>query len=48
MVIESAIGGTNITTTIEGRARFPVHVRYPRELRDDPELRALTVIVPPP
>ena len=34
-VILSAIGGENVTTTIEGRARFPVNVRYPRELRDD-------------
>lgn len=35
--IETAIGGMNITTTVEGRERFPVRVRYPRELRDDPE-----------
>jgi len=35
MVIMSAIGGENITTTIEGRERYPVNVRYPRELRDD-------------
>jgi len=34
-VITSAIGGENITTTIEGRERYPVNVRYPRELRDD-------------
>ena len=34
-VILSAIGGENVTTTVEGRARFPVNVRYPRELRDD-------------
>ena len=34
-VIMSAIGGENVTTTIEGRARYPVNVRYPRELRDD-------------
>ena len=34
-VILSAVGGENVTTTIEGRARFPVNVRYPRELRDD-------------
>ncbi len=33
-VIMSAIGGENVTTTIEGRERFPVNVRYPRELRD--------------
>jgi Cu(I)/Ag(I) efflux system membrane protein CusA/SilA len=35
MVIMSAIGGENVTTTIEGRERYPVNVRYPRELRDD-------------
>src|SRR5512135_443680 len=34
-VIMSAIGGENITTTIEGRERYPVNLRYPRELRDD-------------
>jgi copper/silver efflux system protein len=36
-VISVAIGGRTLTTTIEGRERFPVRVRYPRELRDDPE-----------
>jgi len=35
--IEAAVGGINLTTTIEGRERFPVRVRYPRELRDNPE-----------
>ncbi len=35
--IETAIGGMTITTTVEGRERFPVRVRYPRELRDNPE-----------
>ncbi|UTW63076.1 efflux RND transporter permease subunit [bacterium SCSIO 12741] len=35
--IEIAIGGSKITSTVEGRERFPVRVRYPRELRDDPE-----------
>ena len=34
-VIETAIGGENLTTTIEGRSRFPVRVRYSRELRAD-------------
>ncbi len=34
-VIMTAIGGENVTTTIEGRERYPVNVRYPRELRDD-------------
>lgn len=36
-VIEIAIGGRRITTTVEGRERFPVRVRYLRELRDDIE-----------
>ena len=36
-VIETAIGGENLTTTIEGRSRFPVRVRYGRELRHDLE-----------
>jgi Cu(I)/Ag(I) efflux system membrane protein CusA/SilA len=36
-VIQSAIGGMNITRTVEGRERYPVNVRYPRELRDDVE-----------
>ncbi|MBI5914613.1 MAG: efflux RND transporter permease subunit, partial [Bacteroidetes bacterium] len=35
--IETAIGGMSVTTTVEGRERFPVRVRYPRELRDNPE-----------
>ncbi|MFQ5738748.1 MAG: efflux RND transporter permease subunit [Acidobacteriota bacterium] len=34
-VIEAAIGGKNITQTVEGRERYPVNVRYLRELRDD-------------
>jgi Cu(I)/Ag(I) efflux system membrane protein CusA/SilA len=34
-IIESAIGGESITTTIEGRERYPVNLRYLRELRDD-------------
>ena len=33
-VIEVAIGGRKVTTTVEGRERYPVRVRYPRELRD--------------
>ena len=34
-VIEIAIGGENLTTTVEGRERYPVRVRYARELRDN-------------
>jgi Cu(I)/Ag(I) efflux system membrane protein CusA/SilA len=37
MIVMSAIGGENITTTVEGRERYPVNVRYPRELRQDVE-----------
>src|ERR1041385_1029332 len=36
-VIESAIGGKNVTFTIEGRQRFPVRVRYARDFREDVE-----------
>ncbi len=36
-IVEIAIGGRKITTTVEGLARFPVRVRYQRELRDDIE-----------
>jgi len=35
-VIETAIGGMKLTSTVEGRERYSVRVRYPRELRDDP------------
>jgi Cu(I)/Ag(I) efflux system membrane protein CusA/SilA len=34
-VIESAIGGKNIAWTVEGRERYPINVRYPRDLRQD-------------
>src|SRR3989338_3407640 len=47
MVIMSAIGGENITTTIEGRERYPVNVRYSQEFRDDVE-KLKRVLVPPP
>jgi len=46
-LIESAIGGKNVTTTIEGRERYPVNVRYARDLRDNlPKLGR--VLVPTP
>ncbi len=47
MVVMSAVGGENITTTIEGRERYPVNVRYARELRDDVE-ELQRVLVPTP
>jgi Cu(I)/Ag(I) efflux system membrane protein CusA/SilA len=46
-VIMTAIGGENVTTTIEGRERYPVNIRYPRELRDEVEKLA-RVLVPVP
>lgn len=36
--IQAAIGGMTMTTTVEGRERYAVRVRYPREMRDDPEI----------
>lgn len=44
-VISAAIGGMSLTNTVEGRERFPVRLRYPRELRDDPD--ALRKIIIP-
>jgi Cu(I)/Ag(I) efflux system membrane protein CusA/SilA len=45
-VIMTAVGGENITTTVEGRERYPVNLRYPRELRDDLDrLRRVLVAV---
>jgi Cu(I)/Ag(I) efflux system membrane protein CusA/SilA len=46
-VIMAAVGGANVTQTIEGRLRFPVNVRYGRELRDDlGKLRRVLVATP--
>ncbi len=46
-VIQSAIGGMNLTVTVEGRERYPVNVRYARELREDVE-QLKRVLVPVP
>jgi copper/silver efflux system protein len=46
-IIETAIGGKDITQTVEGRERYPVNVRYARELRDDVEMLK-RVLVPTP
>jgi Cu(I)/Ag(I) efflux system membrane protein CusA/SilA len=44
-VISSAVGGENIGETVEGLQRFPINVRYPREMRDSLEkLRSLPII----
>lgn len=46
-VIQSAIGGMNVTHTVEGLQRYPVNVRYPRELRDNPQnLRRMLIPTP--
>jgi Cu(I)/Ag(I) efflux system membrane protein CusA/SilA len=46
-VIQTAIGGMNVTTTIEGLERYPLNVRYARELRQTPEaLRRVLVATP--
>ncbi len=36
--IQTAIGGMTMTTTVEGRERYAIRIRYPREMRDDPEM----------
>jgi Cu(I)/Ag(I) efflux system membrane protein CusA/SilA len=46
-VIMTAIGGQNVSTAIEGRARYPINVRYPRERRDEMESLG-RVLVPTP
>ena len=45
-VISVALGGETVTTTVEGRERFSVNIRYPRELRSDPDAIAAQVLVP--
>ncbi|MBK8744630.1 efflux RND transporter permease subunit [Propionivibrio sp.] len=45
-VIGSALGGEMVTTTVEGRERYKVTVRYPRELRADPQQIAREVLIP--
>ncbi len=45
-VIASALGGETITNTVEGRERYSVILRYPRELRDTPQSIASEVLVP--
>ncbi len=45
-VIATALGGEMVTTTVEGRERFGVAVRYPRDYRSDPQAIATQVLVP--
>ena len=46
-VIASAIGGMNVTQTVEGLERYPVNIRYPQSYRDSPKQLALLPIVTP-
>jgi copper/silver efflux system protein len=46
-VVETGLGGKNVTTTIEGRQRFPIQVRYQRDERDDIERLADTLVFSP-
>ncbi|MDR1526755.1 MAG: efflux RND transporter permease subunit [Dysgonamonadaceae bacterium] len=43
-IISATVGGMPLTTTVEGRERFPVRLRYPRELRDNPEALSRLII----
>ena len=45
--IETAVGGASVSTTVEGRARFSISVRYPQDLRSDVE-RLKQILVPVP
>ena len=47
-VISMALGGEAVTMTVEGRERYGVNVRYPRDLRSDPQAIAREVLVPLP
>jgi len=46
-VIMSAIGGMQVTETIEGLERYPVNIRYPRDLRDNPEQLERVLVATP-
>ncbi len=46
-VISTAIGGMNLTQTVEGLERYPVNLRYPQAYRDSPEAMALLPVVTP-
>ncbi|WKD22097.1 efflux RND transporter permease subunit [Pseudoalteromonas sp. KG3] len=46
-VVATAIGGMNVTQTVEGQERYPVNLRYPQDYRDSPEELMLLPIVTP-
>jgi copper/silver efflux system protein len=47
-MISTALGGETVTTTVEGRERYAVNIRYPRDLRSNPKTIASDVLVPLP
>ena len=46
-VIQTAIGGVNVSETVEGRERYPINVRYAREFRDDPSMLDQVLVATP-
>jgi copper/silver efflux system protein len=44
-VVATALGAETITTTVEGRERYTVAIRYPRDLRSDPQAIAKDVLI---
>jgi Cu(I)/Ag(I) efflux system membrane protein CusA/SilA len=46
-VVSTAIGGMNVTQTVEGLERYPVNLRYPQDYRSSPEQLSLLPIVTP-
>ncbi|HEX3597003.1 MAG TPA: CusA/CzcA family heavy metal efflux RND transporter, partial [Polyangiaceae bacterium] len=47
LVVAQAIGGENVSETVEGRERYPISVRYAREFRDDPDMLGRVLIATP-
>jgi copper/silver efflux system protein len=47
-VIATALGGEVVTTTVEGRERYTVNIRYPRDLRSNPQSMASDVLIAVP
>ena len=46
-VVATAVGGMNVTETVEGQERYPVNLRYPQDYRDSPEVLARLPVVTP-
>jgi Cu(I)/Ag(I) efflux system membrane protein CusA/SilA len=46
-IVMSAVGGMQVSTTVEGRERYPISVRYAREFRDDPDSLKRVLVHPP-